>query len=266
MSLTPPPLGCVPDRPESRDADRETHGLASSGGMTGHNIVQPIGFIREQYFPGCVGYALGACIDAELGEPPWCSAVSIWREARRRQGVVEQIDEGTRIEYAIAGLVARGWDKYREGEDDDTEEAGLNAPAAGDDLADELYAYDKRQIGVERYRISSDGEERLDQIDVALARGLGVVFGTGTRKPFYTLGPDAIADERHLGGDENGHAMRVFGRFFQQSTRLYLIQNSWSESFGGCRSPTGLWFAGCFVAKPIVLLESWDVHCLRVKP
>ena len=271
--------GLAPDREESRTQDAAERNFAAHTlgprVLAASDTIQNIAWVRNQRaFPSCVGQAFAECIDAKRQEEPWASAVSIWREARRRQGRTERIGEGTRLEYAVAGLINRGWDPYVSGEDASTEEAGLAAAEAGDDLDDELFAHDKRMTGdLERYRVVERGADKLDIIDEALMRDFGVVIGTGLRDPFFRFRGDPLLDDEvldtaHIGGGDNGHAMRVVGRAQHpqaRSRRKYLIQNSWSSRWGGCRLPSGLWVAGCCWADETAIASCWDAHVLEVK-
>jgi hypothetical protein len=266
------PTGCLPDRETTRDRhsiERNYAQLAgaphSMAGTTSGAVVQPVMWIHAQQDPCCVGEGLGATGDCAFGTTPWPSGKSIWREARRRQGRIEQIDEGTRAEYAIEGLIHRGWDPYREGEEFDAEEAGLGAPDAGDDIDDELFASD--QVGAidQHYRIFE-----LDQVDDALSRGRswGIVTSTGLHEPIFDfvgnpLKADIVLDERFIGGSENGHLMRVFGVEWVKGERQYLYQQSWSENRAGCHLPSGIWQPGCFRATERVLRNAWDNHAVH---
>ncbi len=264
--------GLAPDRYEARNLDRSEHNFrdAAFGLSTSDTIIQPVARLQDQGSrPSCVGNAFAACVDARRGGAPWASAVSIWREARRRQDEIENILDGTRLEYAVAGLADRGWDPYVDGEETDDVEAGLGAPDAGDDLADELFAHDKRAIGMIRYRISESGTELFDAVDAALENDLGVVFGTGVKDPYfdYSGDPDMrdlILGSGYLGGSENGHAQRVIGTAtLGGATKVYYVQNSWG-AWGGCHGPSGIWMPGCCIVSPVVLLDAWDVHVIQV--
>ncbi len=274
--------GLLPDRAERRALDAQSHPFAVQiEAPDSDPIVQSIAWIRDQRVnPSCAGQAPAAIIDAARLFLPWASAVSIWREARRRQGRIEQIDLGTRFEYVISGLVHRGWDPYVLGEDGDLVEAGLGAPPAGDDLQDELFADDKRGVGMRRYRISA-GE--LDAVDAALINPtLGVMIGTGTRDAYHAYQgdpskPDAILTTDHLGGDRDGHGQRVFARVWQDGRRIYGIQGSWgpdgavvlatpparATGWGGIHLPDGRWAPGCCWVDERVLREAWDIHVIE---
>jgi hypothetical protein len=265
--------GCLPDRDSTREREQSEHNygqaFAAAPASTG-DIIQPIAWIRDQRdFPSCAGQSFAECIDAVTRKPPWASGVSIWREARRRQNQIEDIAEGTRLEYAVAGLVARGWDPYVEGEDSDKVEAGVGAPDAGDDLADEMFAYDKRDLSGKRYRIDGD---RCALVDDALQRNLGVVIGSGLTESYFYIQNSPGQTERvyggnYIGGDANGHAQRIFARSYWPGRRVYAIQNHWSIQWGGCRMPGGLWEPGCIWVEEDVISElAWDVYGFQVQP
>jgi hypothetical protein len=268
--------GAHPDRPESRDRDLSdfnfTGTTAKASLVTESDFVQTIRWIRDQpAFPNCVGQSLASCIDATLPGPTWSSGVSIWREARRRQGLIEVIELGTRLEYAIEGLIARGWDPYREGEDTDEEEAGRGAPLAGDDLGDEMFADDKRLAkDIARYRIFGFGSGVLDEVDEALRRGWGVQIGSGLLPNFMAHvrlpeQPEQVLGTDYIGGNKDNHAMRVAGRGTYDGRRKYLITNSWTTWWGGCHAPDGTWLGGCVWVDEDVILGAHDVHVLEVR-
>jgi len=274
--------GAHPDRQESRDRDRVDFNYAAtsvpSALETESDFIQPIRWIRAQpKFPDCVGQTFAEIVDAlgydgNLPEPTWASGVSIWRDARRRQGLIEAIEIGTRLEYAVDSLVLRGWDPYREGEDYDDIEAGKGAAPAGDDLADEMFADDKRLAkDIKRYRILGLGSGVLDQVDEALRRGWGVGVGTGLSDLFLNYQqrtpdqPEHVLGLDFIGGTENGHAQRVAGRGTYNGRRKYLLQNSWTESFAGCHAPDGGWLPGCVWADEAVIVGAHDVHVLEIR-
>lgn len=261
-------MGLVPDRPETRAADRQFSANYKAAQSAVGFYMQGAGDLRDQVsFPSCVGQSLAACIDG-LNPGVKASAVSIWREARRRQGKIESITEGTRFEYAVEGLVHRGWDTWKPGEDASNEEAGAFAPPAGDDLADELFAHDKR-ITAQRSRISEEGEKRYELIEVALQANHGVVIGIGTRPKFLRHTgvqnqPDVVLGLAYLGGDVDGHGMRV--RAFwrdRDGNRIYMLQNSWGPFWGGCHGPDKVWYPGCVWVSQAVINVAWDLHVVE---
>jgi hypothetical protein len=269
--------GAYPDREESRERDRLVFNFATSEGahvvaVNETTIVQPVRLVRNQWaFPSCVGQTIAACVDATRKEPPWASAVSIWREARRRQGLIEVIELGTRLEYAIEGLIGRGWDPYREGEDGDEVEAGKGAPPAGDDLDDEMDADDNRQPhDIHRYRIIGAGGGVLDELVEALRRGWGVAIGTGLTDAFFShVGspdtPDLVLGLEHMSGSKNLHATRIFGSHRIDGRYECLLQNSWGEGWGGCHAPDGTWLPGCVWVDEDVIVGANDVHVVEVR-
>lgn len=277
--------GAHPDRETSRDRDAIDFNFAKTTSdliaayASEADFVQPIRWIRSQpRFPNCVGQTIAACVDAKLPDPlesahptVLASGVSIWREARRRQGLIEVIELGTRLEYAIEGLITRGWDPYRDGEDLDEEEAGKGAPLAGDDLADEMAAYDNRLArDIKRYRIIGFGGGMLDEVDEALRRGLGVGIGTGLLAPFFShrSSPgqsDQVLGVDYMGGHKDNHAQRVAGRGTYDGRRKYLVQNSWGDDWSGCHAPDGNWLPGCVWVDEDVIVGAHDVHVVEVR-
>jgi hypothetical protein len=268
--------GAIPDRQQSRERDRVDFNFADQTSYAGVRIgndafTQPMAWLRDQpVFPDCTGESVCAYVDSTLAGPPWASAVSIWRDARRRQGKIEQIDIGTRIEYAIESLVSRGWDPYRPGEEHDEVEAGKGAPLAGDDIDDEMFAYDKMlPDGLARYRILGLGSTVLDAVDEALRRGFGVILGTFLAPPFLSYvgssaDPLVVLGREFFSGYANGHAMRVRGRMVVAGRRIYLIQNSWSRAWGGCHGPDGTWQPGCVWVDETAIVGALDIHVVQV--
>lgn len=259
--------GCHPDRQSTRDRELAlwNYGRSVQQPSTvtvGDAIIQPIVRVQNQgRAPACVGYSWAACIDAFTGGDPLCSGVSIWREARRRQGEIEHIDEGTRLEYALDGLVARGWDPYRPGEEEDAIEAGRQ-----DDLADELFAADQH-VSLSRVRYRIDPKDAIESIEVALSRGDGVVFAAGIREPYYRhQGADKQLDRvlgtESIGGDDNRHAMRVAGMWRNGGRRIFLLHNSWGKKWGGCHLPTGHFVDGCCWVDETALRQTDDLSVL----
>jgi hypothetical protein len=289
--------GAYPDRDVARDRDRIDYDFARTTSPaklvhpgSENEFWQTIPAIRRQpKFPNCVGQTFAACIDASIdsrlpsdpdvssvpkrGEQH-ASGVSIWREARRRQGLIEQIEFGTRFEYAVDGLVARGWDAYRDGEDTDEEEAGVGAAPAGDDLADEMEAFDNR-VGkpLARYRIFGVGSGVLDAVDEALRRGdnWGVAIGTFLAEPFFLHvgdpnGIDVTLGWEFFSGFKNAHAQRICGRALGYGNRRkYLLQNSHGVARGGAHLPDGTWQPGCNWVDESVIVGANDIHVIQLK-
>jgi hypothetical protein len=262
--------GLVRDRASSRDRDLSECRFELSGyAVSEPTLLQPVTRIyRQPKFPSCAGECCAGRISGINGGPPYASGVSIWRDARRRQGLIEEITRGTRLEYALESLAMRGWDPYREDEEYDEEEAGLGAPPAGDDLFDEMRAAEHRGgPALTRYRISEI--ELLDGIDAALHTGLAVVGGWGLREAFFHVRgdpsqPDVVLDTEHISGDDNGHGMGIFGRAMVEGERRYLVQNSHDEDWGGCHLPEGRWQPGCCWVKERAIRTAWDVHAFVV--
>lgn len=269
--------GAYPDRDESRERDRCDFNFDDStfGGTLVHepDFVQVIRRIHDQpVFGSCCGNTGAACLEAvQAPVDPFISAVSLWRDARRRQGRIEQIELGTRLEYVFESMVERGWDHYVEGEEYDEEEAGKGAAPAGDDLLDEMTADDHRlPRTVKRYRILGIGSAVLDAVDEALRRGWGVGIGTGLTSKFFSHArfpeqPEMVLGLDFMSGDENRHAQRVAGAGRQPNgRRKYLIQNSHGRNFGGCHAPDGTWLRGCIWVDEAVIANTQDRHIVQV--
>jgi hypothetical protein len=221
----------------------------SSGADDRKTIVQHVGQIRDQrQKPSCVGQALAAGIDGAIGAECEPSAVDIWRDARRRQGNLEGVLDGTRLEYGIESVMKRGWSPHEEGED--------SRPVSEDDdavssLSDELYAYDVRQAGVKHYDIRSDHVARALS---ALHLGLVVVGGWGLRSAFYSAPSNATLGPGYLDADDNGHAMRVYG--YDAATQSFLLQNSWGKRW--CTGGT------CRITEA-ALRAAWEINVMEIK-
>ena len=274
--------GAHPDRQSSRDRDKTDFNFVNSkheavlgaSYSTDTDFVHPIYWIGSQpKFPDCVGETCSEIVGAAFpADSPRPSGVSIWREARRRQGEIEIIDEGTRLEYAFEGLVMRGWDPYRPGEETDDVEAGKGAAPAGDDLGDEMFAYDKRlNQNVQRFRILGVGSDILDQVVEVLRRGptWGLGVGMFLADKFFDVvgdpnGPDDALDESFFAGDKNGHAMRPAGMRVRNGELEILLQNHWTVAWGGCRLPDGTWQPGCVWVSGKALVGANDIHALQV--
>lgn len=268
-----PLTGALPDRAASRKSDPDFRHAEVATGSTAGDVFQPVAWIRNQrQYPSCVGHSIAASIEginkARGRYNRRVSGVSIWREAHRLQGKIERIDQGTRIEYGLTGLVARGWDPYRDGEDKDPVEAGKQ-----DDLADELFADDKRYGKFKRWRIRGDARARIDQVVAALRGSYGVVMGCFLRDQFFAQREhDRALAFDSFGGGRNSHAMRVFGvRHAANGRRHFAVQNSWGSGWGGIYIEVGpsqrLFRQGCCWVDESVLGDedgTHDIHCLEV--
>lgn len=251
--------GTAPDHVHHRE--RRHRWQRSAGAVTGIVLQRTDVLLRDQVdTPSCLGQACIAAVDAQtpVGAPPG-SGIGVWRDAHRRQGMIEAVDMGTRPEYALASLVERGWDNRHANEELDPKERGLKAPPAGDTLSDELTAADRD------HRIASYRLHGCDDLDDALAARVGIVGCFGTRQAFETLKPDEVATGTHLGGSNNGHAMRIAGRVVIAGLRRYLITNSWGKFWGGCHVGD-LWLPGYFLADEEVVDDAWDLIAIKLLP
>lgn len=265
--------GTAPDSDERRRSDEAGRRWQLHDGLqAGPLLLQLIPNIRNQRrFGSCAGQSFGMAIEQQIANGPHLmlrpevSGVSLWREARRRAGLpLTDPAQGTRFQDVVDGLINRGWDQYHEGEDSDLEEAGVGAPEAGDDLADELFAHDTKKRVVDVYRITGSGEVLLDGIDGALSSGAGVAWATGCRAEFFGLGKNETATREHLGGNYNGHGMRIAGRQVVDGRRLYIVQNSWGMSWGGC-DIEGDYFPGCCLVSAEAIADGWDQYAVVVR-
>ena len=256
QSIMSPFVRNISDGPRSIETMVTAYGLSAQ---------QSIYSIHEQQQPSCLGEALAACIEAKVKLR--VSAIGIWREARRRQGKLEEIT-GSRIEYGLEGLVFRGWDPYEPGE-----ELNLDEMLRNDDLDSEMAAFDNKEPDLEFHRIDTDRTTSavLFDIDAALKAGCGVVVGSGITQSYMNYHASSPASERVLGtdamgGDQNGHAQRIFAmRLMPDGTRQYGVQGSWGVNWGGMTLADGTWQPGCCWVKQEVLLGVWDIHTVKFR-
>ena len=250
--------GLLPRRPETREMMASEHQLEFGEEVQRETVIQPISWIRDQQSkPSCVGQAFAAGVDAHIPEgQPFCSAVDLWRDARRRQGNLEGVLEGTRAEYVIASLIERGWSPFKEGED--ARDIDLDDDETGS-LADEMFAHDKRQTNVTNYDISRN---RVDQTIVALQRGYVVGGGWGLADKFFRPPPDTILDPSFMNTNTNGHEMRIVAYF--ADLRAFLLQNSWSPFWTWC-VVNGVTYRGCCLISEESVEVAWDLDAVEIK-
>jgi hypothetical protein len=250
--------GRLPHSPTQLAALREKHSYRGLATVV-ETVVQPVARIRNQRStPSCVGQACAAAVHALTGFDG--SAINLWTDARRRQGDLDRADYGTTAEMAIESLIHRGLEPYEDGEESRPAEDYTRQP----DLADELEADDNRISPVAERFIATGtfARQRLSIVE-ALKFGRAVLWATGVKDPFFSIGFDVVADLNYFGLDYNGHEMRVVG--YDALTDELLIQNSWGEDWGGC-SFQGMWYPGCFRAKAIDAIDcAWDTMILELR-
>jgi len=220
--------------------------------------------IDQESTPACAGCTGVEVVEAVLGVPPNLSWVRLWTDARRRDGNITRYGYGTYFTSVIDSLVNRGLDVEEPGERNRVEE--FTQP---DDLDSEMNAADRRQFNTERWRLP-DGD--LDTLDAALSRGLGVGIATGVKDPYFKFfstarspaQADVVLGTAALGGDTNGHEQRIVAVEKTSSGRVYTIQNSWGL-FGGCHLPDGTFRHGLARVSEAVLINAWDVDCIRIQ-
>ena len=222
-------------------------------------VVQPVARIRDQLnTPSCVGQATAAAVHALTGFDG--SAISLWTDARRRDGNLGHPDYGTTAETAVESLIKRGLDPY-EIEEESRSTAELSEMP---DLDDELEAEDRRVSPlVQRSIIVGDVAEQKRCIVAALQAGEAVLWATGVKDPFFSLRVDEVVTLTHIGADNNGHEMRIVG--YDATTDRFLVQNSWGEGWGGCDFE-GVNYPGCFLVKANDLISAaWDTLVFELK-
>lgn len=252
MSLTYG-TGLLPRRPETRDRLR-AEARRECGTVRG-TVVQPIPFIRDQRGkPSCVGQAVAACVDAVMGKPPWASAVDIWVDARRRQGNLEGILDGTRSEFAIESLIRRGWSSYVTGEDRRTSDKDDELPG----LLRELQATDRRMLQLRHRCLFGD---RSQQVIAALHAGHGVILSGGSRPAYHRPPKNTVLGLDYRSGASGGHCERIAG--YDADRDAFLVQGSWGTLWTWCEV-AGKRYEGCCLVSRGVIEEAWDVDVLEV--
>jgi len=251
--------GRQPHSPQQLANLREKHAYVGAA-IVAETIVQPIARIRNQRStPSCVGQACAGAIHALIGFDG--SAINLWIDARRRQGDIDNPDDGTTAETAIESLIGRGLDPYEDGEESRSAADYSQMPA----LAAELAADDHRISPVaERYIVTGTVAKQRLAIIEALKAGHAVLWATGVKDPFFGLTFDAVADSNFIGADFNGHEMRIVG--YDATSDEFLIQNSWDKDWCGCNFQ-GETYAGCFRCRAVDAIEcAWDTMVLQLKP
>ena len=250
--------GREPHSPQQIASLRERHAYCGAA-ATVETVVQPIARIRDQKAtPSCVGQACAAAVHALSGFDG--SAIDLWTDARRRQGDLSDPSSGTTAELAIESLIHRGLDPYESGEEDRTKAELSKMPT----LANEIEADDMRISPIaKRYLVVGTVAKQRLAIVEALKSGHAVLWATGVKDSFFNLGFDEIANSNHIGADDNGHEMRIVG--YDAITDEYLVQNSWSGSWGGCTFQ-GDEYPGCFRVRAVDALNgAWDTMILELK-
>lgn len=223
------------------------------------SCMQPIGRLRDQRStPSCVGQAVAAAVEGLTGFDG--SAISLWTDARRREGSLFDPEAGTNPDAAIDSLIARGLDPYEPGEESRRPGEYVVMP----DLDDELEAEDRKwSASIQRFLINgaTTAKQRLEIVAALQTKTHGVLWGVGLRDPFFGLNENDVADERHIGATYNGHEMRIF--IYDADTDRFGVQNSWSDfaglTFQGRRYP------GCFWVKAEAAIAlAWDTMIVQL--
>ena len=187
--------------------------------------------IRDQQgTSSCVGQSLQQAIDVRLAimgiSTPPHSAKAIYDFARmndRYTSTEPLVDRGCRPAQAISGL--RKWGVPLE-RDWPFTETGINAEPPFDVL-EKASAFEITGD----FRISSTGARRVFEIQVALAQGFPVSFGTEVDEAFETLSDGTPVGEQ---GEPVGGHMMLFCGYDEQSdgTILFRGVNSWGRGWG----------------------------------
>jgi hypothetical protein len=260
--------GIQPDRDETRERFQAERVHTYSAAILSE-FEQPDSRIRNQKRNGsCLGQAFAGGSEAWLD---WLvSAIAIWVDGRRRQGDLLDITKGIALEFGVASMLARGLSEYHVGEDDDApdfDKDGVDDRVQIASLEDELAAADHRSLGL-THTVPAAGD--LDSLEAALTQpNVACVMGTGVRDPYFSYvgapnATDAVLGIVHLGGYVNGHGQRVraFARKFGR--RIYMLQNSWGVTWGGCHSLDGTFRPGCAWVDEDVMRFAWDIHLIEI--
>lgn len=259
MSMTRT-FGCLPrsDRAKSAfmcGAPHEDTQAAPYG-----SVVQRIAFLRNQRMKGsCVGQAVTSYVDASGVLDIYASGVDVWIDARRRQGNIEGVLDGTRSEYAIESLIYRGVTEWSPNDDIQPIEEDARLPG----LAQELQA-DAHRLAVQHYTLPQNGRRSI-AIRQALQENRGVVFGTGVSESYCDLPYNHVVTPRELDPryTDRGHEQRVFAYFDELG--LFGVVNSWGIWGGFTLSGNYAGnYPGCCLVEPTCLENAWDVDILSV--
>ena len=253
-------LGHEPDTIEHREQDARECPYLATGAASGGAILQRVLTIREQpILPNCTGESIAACVEMLTGSV--ASGVDLWREGLRRSGRTPSLDTGCAFVPALVGLAKRGWVHRAPDE-------WLRVPEAfqGPSLADELEAADRPGKVLARARIVATGGAKLDAIDDALTRGLGVVVGANVTSDYQYLsiaeGRQVIVGAALMGTKGEPHAQRIAGMVAFSGRRCYLVQNSWGTDWGGAWVDGWGWFPGCALVSAECILGAYDAHVI----
>ena len=240
------------------------HLVAATAAAIAYPIIRPLARLIDQLnYGACAGCSITELVESVYGVPPYLSWSRMWTEARRIDGNLKNIDVGTYFTSAVQALTERGIDKEEDGELNRIAE--LTKP---DDYDSELDAFDRIQVGTERWRMP-DGD--LDALDDGMNRKLGAAIATGVKNPYFTYfsrkrsssEADVVLGTESLGGYVNGHEQAILAVDRVGGVRRYAIQNSWGD-YGGCHMPDGTWQPGCVWVNEAVIRSCWDCDLIQI--
>lgn len=224
-------------------------------GATTDIIRVPYRLHNQEIFGSCMAQAPTAYIEDQVRYA--VSGVKPWRDARKLQGDEFDIDQGTTPSMLFQALRECGWSPWHPGEDSDKTEAFREGNPA-DDVWGDATRQDGSKLTIAQ--IVGTVDQRYEAVMAALLDGWGVIFTSGLRDPFFSLGVGELATTRHIGGDVNGHAQRFLGA----KGGMPYVQNSWGAAWGGMVLPDGLVLNGCYQVERAVLAVLWDLIAFKV--
>ena len=253
-----PMRGCLREDPRRTHLLRTVRAYKPASELQA-GCVQPIRRLRDQRdTSSCVGQALASGIHAILGID--VSATQIWTGARRREGELENIHEGTHVSAAVEEITRRGIAQYTKGEESD-----WNSFSARPSLKDELLADDQR-IGraLDHHVTVGSVDAQRTAIADALNRDRVVVWSTGVTDAYCEHRADTLVTDAEVGATSDGHAQRVFAWF--PAIDCFGVVNSWGKNWAGF-ARDGADYHGCVLVPAATLIRrAWDIWIVQVKP
>ena len=231
-----------------------------------------IPWIHDQpLFPSCCGESMMAMFEVALPSHPRLSGVRAWTDARRREGCLSKLEEGTYPHLVVESAQWMGPCPYVHGEETSREMAThIELPHEG------VQAFDLRQKNVSQTHITVNPSD-IDVHEIirrAMMLGWQFQLCTGTTDLYQRRGPEEANDPAgldELSGSYGGHAQRIAGWIDQEGDKFcYLVQNSWGEDWGGTYAVLNVddsrmtWLPGCCLVEPVVLQKAWEINGLLI--
>lgn len=222
-----PSTGEINCKKFSSKSDKFTK-LAASVDNSIHIIPEFTPISNQQAISSCVSNATSDCAEMLKGlESPakveQVSRLFIYYNARVFQNEAN-IDNGCYIHDALATTVKLGLCRESVWEYD------TNKVFVRPSLEAYREASDNKSI-VDYYQITSDGDQRLTDIEMAIRSNHPVIFGTPVGQELADYrGEDKVFNPptKEIGG----HAMLITGVRVNNGKKEFLIRNSWGENWG----------------------------------